>query len=738
MSLLIVQANSSSVIIAKYITLIYEKKIEEKMQFELRVSILLALMSALVVTAASNISILLSLPLHQISEPRMSWERGFEILPGALLAVNDINNDSTILPGHNLQLIIKNETEIVQQFVNLTFHQTHSNIVGIGGILHPKTISILLLLVKHKGMLLSAITHKDMLEISDYSDTFLSLPSPTSIVDVLLNFMRIMNWHRIGLITESTDAYFFSVSEMLLQKLQTNNDITVSPYAELSHIKPAIYEIIKLNTRVIIVSINARRAIQLLCAVYEKGLVWPEYAWIFHSFQIEDLLDQKSICDIKNVVNGIFLIDNEPESNPSRGKLISKEITFSNHYQQYLSSLSETALEYNITLRPNRYAGLVYNLVWNMAISLNRSCHQSANCLQQTEGLATAAQLLEPHRGHNELIFKIFHVKKLQPVLVSAMHYNSSFVTVTSFNASILESAPKGELPLVTVHPPFGYTVLISLQIALTTVFVTIILVLYVYFRNEPEVKATSFTLSLLMFAGCYLNMIYLSLLSYYNHILHSIDISRDNVLCVTIQWVSASGISLPLMLATLLVKMLRIYHIFYNDKLRRLGCYCSDLSLALYILLILLPGILLNVIWDIVDRYQIHFEYRVQDGYTYLEKLCSSKYQAPLYGVVTIYWLALILALAVVAIITRKVRLQRFKDTKKVNILLFILSAIIIISLSYWLLLETLNTKVYIATLPLHVGHMLVVIVYLSLLFVPKIVPPLCRHIKDTYYKIN
>ena len=701
--------------------------------------VLLAAISVPCMTKASNISILVSLPLHQISGPRMSWERGFEILPGAHVAVSGINNDSAILHGHNLQLMVvdsgRDENDIVQQFLNLTFRQMYLNIVGISGILDPNTASLLTPLARHKGVLLSVITHTDQLDIPvlDYcnSGAFFSLPSPSAMASVLLNFMREMNWRRIGLITDSTDAYFFGVAEILLQVAKTNDSIIVSPYVELFHVTSAIREIIKLNTRVILVSVNAEKPIQLLCAVHEKGLVWPEYAWIFHSFQIEDVLDQQPIlCDIKKVVNGIFLIDNQPWSDPSQTKLISG-IAFSNYYQQYLLSLSEIALKYNVTLRPNGYAKLLHDLVWTMAIALNKSCHQNATCNHQDDYEATTMQVLESYQGHNNWIFNIFHIRMPRPVLVSTVHYSNSSIMAASFNATILETAPRGEFPIVIESLPLAYRVIVGLQITLMIIFVTLILVLYIYFHKEPEIKATSFTLSLLMIAGCYFNLLFLSLLFYTNHKVHSINIARDNAVCLSLTWLSILGISLPLMLATLLVKMLRVYHIFHNTKLR-LSRHCSDLSLALYVLLIILPDVLVNFIWAFIDRYHIHFEYQVRDGYIHLEKFCTSKYYAQIFGVLTIYLLVLILALAIVAIITRKVRLQHFKDTKKVNILLFILCTMVIIGFSYWLLLQSLDTKRYISNLPLHIGHSVLVLSFLSLLFVPKVFPPLWRRIKD------
>ena len=91
---------------------------------------LTSVQNVLCLTRAKNVSVLVSLQLHPLTGPRRSWERGLEILPGALLAVSDINNDSTILPGYNLQLMIadsgRDKTEIVEQFINLAFyHEMH-------------------------------------------------------------------------------------------------------------------------------------------------------------------------------------------------------------------------------------------------------------------------------------------------------------------------------------------------------------------------------------------------------------------------------------------------------------------------------------------------------------------------------------------------------------------------------------------------------------------------------------
>ena len=681
----------------------------------------LATVLTLQVIADSNISILITLPdpLHPTSGPRLRWERGFEILPGALRAVEDINNDSYFLSGHSLKLLVvdsgRDEYEIIQHFVNLTFYQK-VNIVGLGGILYSKAVSTLLPLVKHEGVLLSAITDTDKLDRLDYDGAFLSLPPPSAMASILLNFIKTKSWKYIGLVSDSKDAYYFSVAEKLQQMAEETDDIiTVSPYVEYLHAASGINNIVKSKVKIIVVSLSAEASIRLLCTVHERGLHWPQYAWILHSFDFFSIR-QLSVCDIEGATNGVFFIDVQPRFDSVQ-----------------LQTELPLGYKYDVNFGINGYAKLLYDLVWAMAIVLNANWCQSDTCIPQADPEASTKEILESYQGNSSWNFEVFHIRNLKQVLVGTMQLSNSSITANSFDLHILEDAPNGELPIVAQHPPHAYTVLLGLHIALTTAFVTIILVLYICFRKEPEVKATSYTLSLLMFAGCYFNLVYLCLLFYVNHMLHSVDVSRDNALCIGIQWLSAPGISLPIMQATLLVKMLRIYHIFHKTKLR-LGRYCSDLALALYVLLILLPDILVNLVWTIVDPYQIFFEHQMRGSYIYPHKTCKSAYNTYISGGLSIYLLILTLALAVVAIITRKVRLHHFKDTKKVNILSFILGVGIIISFSFWLLVQSLDTKRYIATLTVYIPHSVVILSFQGLLFVPKVFPPLWWLFKNTF----
>ena len=123
-----------------------------------------------------------------------------------------------------------------------------------------------------------------------------------------------MNWKHVGLVTDTKDAFFFSVAEKLQQMTVMNDDITVSPYMESSHVASSIKTILKSKVKIIVMSLSAEATIRLLCAVHERGLLWPQYAWLLHSFQAKDLfsIEQQSVCDIEGTINGVFFIDVQP------------------------------------------------------------------------------------------------------------------------------------------------------------------------------------------------------------------------------------------------------------------------------------------------------------------------------------------------------------------------------------------------------------------------------------------
>ena len=117
---------------------------------------------------------------------------------------------------------------------------------------------------------------------------------------------------------------------------------------------------------------------------------------------------------------------------------------------------------------------------------------------------------------------------------------------ITFFDDKIKDIVISNEFEMRFEGVSTGYTVIFSIEIVAGFAFVTIMLIGYIYFRNEPEVKSTSFMLSLLIFLGCYLNLIFLLFLLYFHQ---PILISEDtlNAICGIFPWISGLGISITL-----------------------------------------------------------------------------------------------------------------------------------------------------------------------------------------------
>ena len=147
--------------------------------------------------------------------------------------------------------------------------------------------------------------------------------------------------------------------------------------------------------------------------------------------------------------------------------------------------------------------------------------------------------------------------------------------------------------------------------------------------------------------------------------------------------------------------------------------------------LLILSPQIVIHLVWVSIDRIKITYPPASQAGF--LQKTCTSDYLMIWLLLTLLYIVILFLILIAIAIKSRKICQKHFKDTKKVNMFIFLLFFDIVLALSFWWLLKNLGSSVnlYIAGIPLHLGHFGIILLCQLLLIAPKIVVPFSRMIE-------
>ena len=268
------------------------------------------------------------------------------------------------------------------------------------------------------------------------------------------------------------------------------------------------------------------------------------------------------------------------------------------------------------------------------------------------------------------------------------------------------------DLPTVTkgLLPPY----LLSLPI-LSFLFNTILLVLYIVYRNEPDIKSTSVSLSMLIFTGCYLLIVFTIC-----------DVLFDQYrvgLCILCIWLSAAGLSLPLVITTLLIKMLRIYHIFTTLKLpNQKSIKCKDYTLLVYVVLILLPHITLLTLRSAIHPSHKLEIFKEHPGFIEIEQSCDGEYSFIWYTFTEVYGCILSAVTVIVAVKSRKIRYAHFKDTKSVNLLTFLILIIVTRFFFYTYTFYFIDLLGFLAKLIVYVSHMLIVTAFQTTLFVPRI----------------
>ena len=634
----------------------------------------------------NNESILITALPQSDTKVSASWERGEEILPGALAAIEEAKNDSL---SFNVTLIVANSGPItrydcpysgnvLEVIANLTWQRRTSDIIGIAGILHPKIIAIL-----HKFQLpIASLIHFN--GAACHSNVHYITASTSTLSDSILAFLKEIRPKKIGLVTEFKQPYF-TISNKFLNKV----NLTLSLYAQIVNkhqksLSGIVDKVIVSNAHVILLSVSPSSAVPILCEAYERGVTWPKYAWILHSYQLDDLLHSSGSqlnkkCNTQMILEGIFIFQ---LTNLREGGNFNRE------------TASHRLL--------NPYADLLHDSVRGLIASVGNTSFAHFN-----ETLSTFC--FNPDISKVYIYHNVNDTASLAAIYDDASHSLANVSDIVFVDSGLPVVYTPVISPLYLIPPLLFY------------IFNTILLVLFLYFRKVPNIKSTSVLLSMLIFTGCYLLVG-----STFCLILH--DRYRFD-LCMVLIWLSGIGLSLPLILATILVKMLRVYRIFNVSKILKQSVLTSESALLVYTMFVLSPNIVLLTLWTAIDPYHRVNNFIEYPSFVRIETECHSDYTFFWFTLLISYFFLLSASVIVVAVKSRKIRHANFKDTKKVNSFIFLLFILLICTFSYW---NIFYSGFYLAAfVTLYVGHILTAFLCQILLFGPKILPLIAQQKK-------
>ena len=654
------------------------------------------------------------------------WDRGLEILPAAQLAVDKVNGDPSILPGYQLEPIQVDtgpcHTYSFQSegLINF-FHQLveeENQIVGVVGLFCTSVAQLLSPLAGRQGISLVQISGSPsplLRNQEKYPYLWHMIPSSAAYVDTVLEIMDAFGWRNIAVIGAQGGLYFHTAEEFAL-KVSRNDSRSVTLISD-EQVSFTLRDLQQSRKRIVFASVETKVAVRIICLAYQKGVVWPNYTWIFPDHYIEDLLlYADNMCDLKHALEKVYLL-------------------------QFHFNSSDAHTQYNTALTPNPYAYAMHDSIQALALALNATIDhlQAMNSSLEDYHLGSSDITDMIERELMTLSFNgaLGHVqfdtneREWQTTVDILQIRNGTATQVGSYNPASGQLVYDKDInPIQDVHIPRIKRSAIALPVSVILltvngvciIFTTIMLVLFVFYRKSAEVKASSLKLSLFTFIGCYL-LLFASLL----HIVSDVTNYVGSFFCTTITWCAALGIDF--VFGTVLVRMLRVYRIFgYNGRMGRKRW--SDVFLCIVILIIVGNKATLMLIWSLVDVLTIRevdtYQETASPPYIEVRLYCYSDY-LEVWTTLTLFEIGiLILVVAFLAFKTRKIRMKHFKDTKKVNVFLFMNILLVCVVTPFWWVLRTVNDSSS-SVFP-YIGYAGTAILCQLLLSAPKVIPPLTR----------
>ena len=215
---------------------------------------------------------------------------------------------------------------------------------------------------------------------------------------------------------------------------------------------------------------------------------------------------------------------------------------------------------------------------------------------------------------------------------------------------------------------------------------ISINMALLIWWRGESEIKASSPILSTLIIVGCYLLCVAPVLIIVPRV---TVVVLKNTALLTSLCNMNfwSQSIGWDLIFATLFLRLLRVHHIFKMSQ--QISKYWLDKYLFIYVLLICAGKVCILILQIVFDRIypeaQREYISITTPPYYKVTLHCSSNAFGLWLALSLLYSAVLLLLVMFLAIQTRHIKKDDFKDTKKVNLFIFLVIVVFTIATSLW-----------------------------------------------------
>ena len=244
--------------------------------------------------------------------PIASWERGVEILQGAQIAKERINNISKcqleLTEVNTGQCGIADNFSLIEQLLTIVrsqknFHLNHQCLeVPVIGLSCNNIVFMDIILSLNAEELI-----KDSIKVEVKAFVPKSVRSNTAapLIGALFKFMQSQSWQKLGIITETDSTYFSHMAEEIYIKAKNDSKVNVDVIAYRQLQANEKISPIKVASKITLLSTGFRSTVDILCSAYDENTVWPEYVWILHSYLLEDIKGIHTTCSISKALENV-------------------------------------------------------------------------------------------------------------------------------------------------------------------------------------------------------------------------------------------------------------------------------------------------------------------------------------------------------------------------------------------------------------------------------------------------
>ena len=587
---------------------------------------------------------------------------------------------------------------------------------------------------------------------SEFPFLFHTISSSSVFNKAAIAIMKAFNWRRIGLVHDSLGFYFRNTAndfyDRILQSYPGAKVVTRIPIENSRTIFPEIFKIVNdQEVRINYWVVSHDQGVFSLCEAYKRRFFWPGYVYIMRFLDLNNLLhaSAKTTCskdEILATLEGVFLL--EYRLSVGNATELFSGWSYGEFRQRYAEKLQQSAKNRSDHVEENIYANTLYDQVWTFALALNASLPSIASQNLSFENYSI---------GNTKAITKILKNKMIKlsfqgasgwiefneqqevPSFIDIFQFRSGtpvqigvydpFARNVTFNMEYFpEYIPKDTFEtFYNLIPSWLGGLMLTAQVILFCI-ISVNMVLFILLREEGEIKASSPILSMLIIIGCYL----LCIAPVLTIVLRMVVLNNKALLeslCNVSFW--SESIGLDLIFATLLLRLLRIHHIFKISQQIMISKYWLDKYLFTYALLICTGKLCLLVLQTSIDHL------RPETRREYVPTAIPPYYKATLHCTSSAFslWIflsilysgVLLLFVLFLAIQTRHVNKDDFKDTKKVNFFVFLVVVVLTIAISLEIVFIEASIDIG-ADVSEWLAYFAVAVICQICLFAPKTVP--------------